>query len=73
MDLVNRTEDVDLSNVILTLTQCFQRLPYYLLNQYVANGEWELVSATQKRNVVMYSCCEEPYPDVTFYVGSLFS
>ena len=36
------------------------------LSNYVANGEWDLVVASVKRNVVFYSCCEEPYPDVTY-------
>ena len=36
------------------------------LSNYVANGEWDLVEASVKRNVVFYSCCEEPYPDVTY-------
>ena len=35
---------------------------------YVPNGEWDLLSAKQQRNVVVYTCCIEPYPDVTFYV-----
>ena len=37
------------------------------LSNYVANGEWDLVVASVKRNVVFYSCCEEPYPDVTYH------
>ena len=28
------------------------------LSNYVANGEWDLVVASVKRNVVFYSCCE---------------
>lgn len=36
------------------------------LSNYVANGEWDLVVASVKRNVVFYSCCQEPYPDVTY-------
>lgn len=46
VDVMNRTEDVDLSN-------------------YVPNGEWELLEASINRNVVYYSCCPEPFPDVT--------
>ena len=30
------------------------------------NREWELVSFTVKRNVVTYSCCSEPYIDLTY-------
>ena len=36
------------------------------LSNYVANGEWDLVEARVERNVVFYSCCQEPYPDVTY-------
>ena len=37
------------------------------LSNYVANGEWDLVLAKVERNVVFYSCCQEPYPDVTYH------
>ena len=36
------------------------------LSNYVANGEWDLVEASVQRNVVFYSCCQEPFPDVTY-------
>ena len=35
---------------------------------FVDNGEWTLVETRQKRNVVYYACCIEPFPDVTFYI-----
>ncbi|UYV77419.1 hypothetical protein LAZ67_15000961 [Cordylochernes scorpioides] len=35
------------------------------LSNYVPNGEWELMRASLVRNVVFYSCCREPFPDVT--------
>lgn len=35
------------------------------LSNYVPNGEWELLDAQIVRNVVYYSCCTEPFPDVT--------
>ncbi|WAR00650.1 ACH10-like protein [Mya arenaria] len=38
------------------------------LSNYVNNGEWELVSIRIERNVVTYSCCPEPFPDVKFYI-----
>ena len=38
------------------------------LNNYVYSGEWELLSISVIRNEVVYACCPEPYPDVTFYV-----
>ena len=36
------------------------------LSNYVSNGEWELLNVQVLRNVQYYSCCPEPYPDVTF-------
>ncbi|GAB6027786.1 Cholinergic receptor, nicotinic, alpha [Chamberlinius hualienensis] len=38
------------------------------LSNYVTNGEWDLIDMVVKRNVVFYSCCEEPYPDVTYTI-----
>ncbi|CAD5208516.1 unnamed protein product [Bursaphelenchus xylophilus] len=38
------------------------------LTNYVESGEFELVRVHQKRRVVKYSCCDEPYPDITFYI-----
>jgi nicotinic acetylcholine receptor len=38
------------------------------LTNYVANGEWDLIEAHLTRNVVYYSCCFEPFPDVTITV-----
>ncbi|XP_064608588.1 neuronal acetylcholine receptor subunit alpha-10-like isoform X2 [Liolophura sinensis] len=38
------------------------------LTNYVNNGEWDLVKVEVQRNVVYYSCCPEPFPDVTFHV-----
>ncbi|PVD19805.1 hypothetical protein C0Q70_20296 [Pomacea canaliculata] len=38
------------------------------LSNYVVNGEWELIYIRIVRNVVRYACCDEPFPDVTFYV-----
>lgn len=35
------------------------------LSNYVENGEWHLLEAQIVRNVVYYSCCPEPFPDVT--------
>ena len=36
------------------------------LTNYVSNGEWELLDVIVRRNVEYYTCCPEPYPDVTF-------
>ncbi|ELU14382.1 hypothetical protein CAPTEDRAFT_204309 [Capitella teleta] len=38
------------------------------LSNYIANGEWELISIVIERNVVYYACCAEPFPDVTFTI-----
>uniref|UniRef100_A0A1I8EBD2 Uncharacterized protein n=1 Tax=Wuchereria bancrofti TaxID=6293 RepID=A0A1I8EBD2_WUCBA len=38
------------------------------LSNYVESGEFDLVRVFQKRRVVKYTCCLEPYPDVTFYI-----
>ncbi|NP_001297424.1 acetylcholine receptor subunit alpha-type acr-16-like precursor [Aplysia californica] len=38
------------------------------LSNYIVNGEWELIRVRFIRNVVRYSCCPEPFPDVTFYI-----
>lgn len=38
------------------------------LSNYVDNGEWTLVDTKAVRNVKYYTCCPEPFPDVTFYV-----
>ncbi|ESP04297.1 hypothetical protein LOTGIDRAFT_136425 [Lottia gigantea] len=35
---------------------------------YIHNSEWELDKLKVERNVVYYSCCAEPYPDITFYI-----
>ncbi|CAD5117806.1 DgyrCDS6557 [Dimorphilus gyrociliatus] len=37
-------------------------------SNYIRNSEWTLVKLHAKRNVVKYSCCEEPYPDVTYKI-----
>ena len=33
---------------------------------FADNGEWYLIGLPVQRNLVIYSCCNEPYPDVTF-------
>jgi len=38
------------------------------LSNFVENGEWELIEAKAKRNVVRYPCCIETFPDVTFTI-----
>lgn len=38
------------------------------LTSFTLNGEWILLSADAKKNVVYYGCCKEPYPDITFEI-----
>ncbi len=38
------------------------------LSKFTPNGEWELVGMPAKRNIEYYSCCSEPYVDVTYEV-----
>ena len=37
-------------------------------NHYIENGEWDLIAMPIRRHVMFYSCCVEPYPDVTFWL-----
>ncbi|KAM9811437.1 neuronal acetylcholine receptor subunit alpha-10-like isoform 3-T4 [Syngnathus typhle] len=36
------------------------------LADLVDNVEWEVLGMPAKRNIVLYGCCAEPYPDVTY-------
>uniref|UniRef100_A0A8D2LG76 Cholinergic receptor nicotinic alpha 10 subunit n=1 Tax=Varanus komodoensis TaxID=61221 RepID=A0A8D2LG76_VARKO len=36
------------------------------LADFVENVEWEVLGMPATRNVVVYGCCSEPYPDVTY-------
>ncbi|XP_077292364.1 neuronal acetylcholine receptor subunit alpha-7-like [Arctopsyche grandis] len=38
------------------------------MSNYQANGEFDLVSFDAKKHVVFYSCCPEPYPDITYVI-----
>lgn len=38
------------------------------LSMFTRNGEWGLLSADAKKNVLYYGCCVEPYPDITFEI-----
>ncbi|CAH0559910.1 unnamed protein product [Brassicogethes aeneus] len=31
----------------------------------IQNSEWNMVQASLKKSVIYYSCCKEPYPDIT--------
>ncbi|XP_061485727.1 neuronal acetylcholine receptor subunit alpha-10 [Rhineura floridana] len=36
------------------------------LTDFVENVEWEVQGMPAKRNVIVYGCCSEPYPDITY-------
>ncbi|XP_078402240.1 neuronal acetylcholine receptor subunit alpha-10-like [Cetorhinus maximus] len=36
------------------------------LSDLVENVEWEVLGTVTERNIVLYGCCSEPYPDITF-------
>ena len=39
------------------------------VSDYTASNEWEIVSHPARKNIKYYSCCAEPYPDLTFTVS----
>ncbi|XP_043928983.1 neuronal acetylcholine receptor subunit alpha-10 [Protopterus annectens] len=36
------------------------------LTDFVENVEWEVLGMPAKKSVIVYGCCSEPYPDVTY-------
>jgi hypothetical protein len=38
------------------------------VSNYIENGEWSLEELLVERNIKIYSCCPQPYPNVTYYV-----
>uniref|UniRef100_A0A7N8XHX1 Cholinergic receptor, nicotinic, alpha 10a n=1 Tax=Mastacembelus armatus TaxID=205130 RepID=A0A7N8XHX1_9TELE len=36
------------------------------LADLVENVEWEVLGMPAKRNIILYGCCADPYPDVTY-------
>ena len=38
------------------------------ISNYIANGEWTLEELSVYRNIRTYSCCPNPYPNVTYHV-----
>ncbi|KAG5897913.1 hypothetical protein JTB14_014030 [Gonioctena quinquepunctata] len=38
------------------------------VSNYQANGEFDLLSFSSVRNIEFYSCCPEPYPDITYTI-----
>jgi nicotinic acetylcholine receptor len=38
------------------------------VSNFKRNGEWILENLSVEKNVKKYTCCESPYPDITYYV-----
>ncbi|CAH0559898.1 unnamed protein product [Brassicogethes aeneus] len=38
------------------------------VSNYQANGEFDLLSFSSEKHIVFYSCCPEPYPDITYTI-----
>lgn len=38
------------------------------VSNYKANGEFDLISFESEKHNVIYSCCPEPYPDITYTI-----
>ena len=38
------------------------------LQEYYISTEWDVMTAEAKRNEKYYPCCEEPYPDIMFFL-----
>ncbi|XP_056140252.1 neuronal acetylcholine receptor subunit alpha-9-like [Lampris incognitus] len=36
------------------------------LADFVPNVEWEVEGMPSKKNIILYGCCSEPYPDITY-------
>nr|XP_015196630.1 PREDICTED: neuronal acetylcholine receptor subunit alpha-10 isoform X2 [Lepisosteus oculatus]XP_015196631.1 PREDICTED: neuronal acetylcholine receptor subunit alpha-10 isoform X2 [Lepisosteus oculatus] len=36
------------------------------LTDFVENVEWEVLGMPAKKSVILYGCCSDPYPDVTY-------
>ena len=41
------------------------------MTNYQENGEFSLESFSSDYNTIRYSCCEEPYPDITYIIRYL--
>lgn len=39
------------------------------LQDYYISVEWDIMKVPAVRNEKYYSCCEEPYPDIMFYIN----
>ncbi|KAF5404832.1 Acetylcholine receptor subunit alpha 2 [Paragonimus heterotremus] len=41
---------------------------HVLLDDYTESNEWEIIARPAMRNVKFYPCCQEPYPDLTYFL-----
>ena len=39
------------------------------LQEYYISTEWDVMKVPAVRNEKYYPCCEEPYPDIIFYLA----
>ena len=38
------------------------------LSEYYMSVEWDILAVPARRNVKLYTCCDEPYLDITFNI-----
>lgn len=38
------------------------------ISGFITNGEWDLIGVPSNRTVEYYTCCPEPYVDITFTI-----
>ncbi|ELU04270.1 hypothetical protein CAPTEDRAFT_194559 [Capitella teleta] len=38
------------------------------MNDFISNGEWELIDIPARRQVTTYDCCDDPYPTLHFTI-----
>lgn len=48
--------------------QFFNNRTEISLDEYTESNEWDIIEAPAIRNEKFYSCCKEPFPDLTFYL-----
>ena len=40
------------------------------ITNYIESGEWKMMGVSVVNNIIYYRCCENPFPDVTFWVSN---
>uniref|UniRef100_A0A1I8FLR1 GPS domain-containing protein n=1 Tax=Macrostomum lignano TaxID=282301 RepID=A0A1I8FLR1_9PLAT len=48
--------------------QFYQNKSNISTDDYIQSNEWHIVALPATRNVKFYPCCNEPYPDLTFFL-----